>query len=191
MPLLIVLIFNSGVSGQEEINYCNRSFLKSLSKAVNDEDAQLKEIIISDRTTERFSITGKYFNVSTKGEHSDIRYIYIGRVNSCRAGGCSISGEIPAESDYEYFDYSIFFDSICTVRQVSVFNYQATHGHEITAKGWLRQFGGYNGDKEMQVGKEIDGISGATISVYGITTDVQQKVEILKIICQNNDKSLK
>jgi Na+-translocating ferredoxin:NAD+ oxidoreductase RnfG subunit len=102
-------------------------------------------------------------------------------VNSCRAGGCSISGNTPANMDSEYFDYYIFFDSAKTVKQVEVFNYQATHGYEITAKGWLKQFTGFSGKDSLVVNKDIDGISGATISVYAITSDVQEKTRMLKL----------
>ena len=47
-------------------------------------------------------------------------------------------------------------------------------------KGWLNQFIGYDGTKTLRVGKEIDSISGATISAYGITTDIQQKTFYLQ-----------
>ncbi|MFO7723182.1 MAG: hypothetical protein R6V49_08180 [Bacteroidales bacterium] len=41
-----------------------------------------------------------------------------------------------------------------------------------TAKRWLRQFIGYNGTSELVVGKNEDAISGATVSVQGITADI-------------------
>ena len=36
---------------------------------------------------------------------------YVGRVYSCRAGGCSIQMLNDPEGEYEYFDYFILFDS--------------------------------------------------------------------------------
>jgi hypothetical protein len=72
------------------------------------------------------------------------------------------------------------------VELVKIFNYAATHGHEVSAKGWLKQFAGYNGSDTLQVGKNVDAISGATISVYGITLDVQMKTILLKnYLCKN------
>lgn len=55
----------------------------------------------------------------------------------------------------------------------------ATHGHEVSAKGWLKQFIGYNGNESLQVGKNVDAIIGATISVYGITRDIKEKTVLL------------
>jgi hypothetical protein len=61
-----------------------------------------------------------------------------------------------------------------------VYNYEATHGHEITVKSWLNPFIGFDGTKTLRVGKEIDSIAGATISASGITDDIQVKTLILK-----------
>jgi len=62
---------------------------------------------------------------------------------------------------------------------VKVFNYQATHGHEITAKGWLKQFIGYTAKGNLNVGKTVDSISGATISVNGITSNIRMVTAVL------------
>ena len=63
---------------------------------------------------------------------------------------------------------------------VRVFNYAATHGQEVSVKRWLDQFAGHDGAEPLRVGKEIDAISGATISVYALVADVQEKTIILK-----------
>lgn len=80
----------------------------------------------------------------------------------------------------EYFDYCIYFDKDITVKTVKVTSYRATHGHEVTAKSWLKQFIGFSGKEELRPGKEIDAISGATISVYAITADIEHKTKVLK-----------
>ncbi|WP_234408600.1 FMN-binding protein [Marinilabilia salmonicolor] len=80
----------------------------------------------------------------------------------------------------EYFDYFILFDAEKSVQVVKVFNYQATHGYEITSRGWLKQFAGHDGSESLQVNKNIDAISGATISVQAITEDVQRQTSLLQ-----------
>ena len=62
---------------------------------------------------------------------------------------------------------------------VRVFNYAATHGQEVSVKRWLDQFAGHDGAKPLRAGKEIDGISGATISVNAIVADVNEKIIFL------------
>ena len=143
---------------------------------------KVKEISMSYSIKNEDYIQGKYFVVSDKKNVSQINYMYIGRVNSCRAGGCSISMDSNENFETEYFDYFILFDLECTVQLVRVFNYAATHGHEVSAKGWLKQFSGYNRTDTLEVGKNVDAISGATISVYAIAIDIQLKTEILNLL---------
>jgi hypothetical protein len=127
---------------------------------------------------------GSFYEVRGHSDHK-YKYAYLGRVNSCRAGGCSVHHFPEEVQNSEYFDYFVLFDSSCTVLFVKVYNYQASHGHEITAKGWLKQFVGYNGQNSLVAGKSIDAISGATISVNVITHDIEDKTNILRQLANN------
>ncbi|NJO92948.1 MAG: FMN-binding protein [Chloroflexia bacterium] len=141
-----------------------------------------EEIPIPNTFENDIKIEGKFFTIIDKNNVSQNRYVYIGRVNSCRAGGCSIPNESASNTESEYFDYYILFNDKIEVVLVKVFNYQATHGQEVTVKGWLKQFIGYKGNKNLQVGKDIDAIAGATVSVYAITADIEHKTNLLKQI---------
>lgn len=122
---------------------------------------------------------GKFFEVEINSDEHKIKYIYIGRVSTCRAGGCSGSSEPDTRSTSEFFDYYILYDANCKVRSVKVYNYQATHGQEISATSWLKQFIGYDGSHSLTGNKNIDAISGATISVFAISADVEAKTKRL------------
>ncbi len=102
--------------------------------------------------------------------------------------------EVSADDDFEYFDYYIIYDSSLKVEMIRVYNYQATHGHEIAGKGWLKQFIGYTGKTKLELGKNIDSISGATISANAITYSVQESnryLELLMPILKNTSQNLK
>ena len=177
----LILIFCVTVSlaslGQDEIDYQNKRLISSLKKNGISGFSQLEEI--SCNSYEQRELRGRFFKVPDNLQISEVKYVFVGRVNSCRTGGCSIPGHTPDNPESEYFDYFIFFDSQKTVKLVEVYNYQATHGYEITAKGWLKQFAGFSEKDTLVVNKDIDGISGATISVFAITTDIQIKTKIL------------
>lgn len=164
----------------EEINFNPRLLQKELSALIGGEDFQMKELQLPDSIVRNLRMNGKFFTIMCK--QSEKYLAYIGRVNSCRAGGCSIQMDSDYESEYEYFDYFILFNSQKKVAVVRVFNYEATHGQEIMVKGWLNQFIGFDGTKSLRVGKEIDSISGATISVGGIVADVQAKSYLIKTL---------
>ncbi len=178
--LILLLLIPFASFSQSEIDYQNKRFINSLKKNGITGFSQLEEI--SCNLKEYPELQGKFFRILNNSEISEVKYVFVGRVNSCRAGGCSNSGNSPANMESEYFDYYIFFDSAKTVKQVEVFNYQATHGYEITAKGWLKQFAGFSGKDSLVINKDIDGISGATISVYAITSDIQEKTRMLKTV---------
>ncbi len=123
---------------------------------------------------------GKFFEITTP-PRAAVKYVYIGRVNSCRAGGCTqAEAPTPEELESEYFDYFILFDPQVEIRAIRVYNYAASYGYEITAPGWLRQFVGYAGNSTLTVGKDVDAITGATVSVYAITADVEMHTRALK-----------
>jgi len=174
--LIFCLLTGFTAFAQNETDYQNKRLVASLKKNGIAGFSQLEEISCKSKLNPE--IQGKFFR--SKSEVSEMKYVYVGRVNSCRAGGCSNATKTQANLESEYFEYCIYFDSAKTVKQVEVFNYQATHGYEITAKGWLKQFTGFSGKDSLVVNKDIDGISGATISVYAITNDVQEKTRMLK-----------
>jgi len=178
--IVFCLIFGLAAFSQTEIEYQNKRLMSSLKKNGISELSGLTEMKITLQV--QVEQTGKFFKVNPWID-SEVKYVYVGRVKSCRTGGCSgPGGSIPESMESEYFDYFIFFDSAKTVKQVEVYNYEATHGYEITAKGWLKQFVGFSGNDMLLVNKDIDGITGATVSVYAITADIQEKTKILSWI---------
>ncbi len=185
MKLLILLLLNFGLAmSQAEIDYQPKSLGKTLHKAGIENLSLVEELTFPDSIRNAVTLRGKFFQIPS--EQSSFKYIYIGRVNSCRAGGCSVSNNIESGGS-EYFDYFILFDSKKTVQEVKVFNYQATHGQEVTVKSWLKQFIGHSEDQTLAVNKNIDGISGATISVYAITADIEAKTKLLNRICNSRN----
>lgn len=176
--LLTVTILTLSGFSNSEIDFLNKKINKEIPKIFNVKEFELSQIDNNNLSAITGS-KGKYFAI--KSNDILLGYSYVGRVNSCRAGGCSVSDEMSEERGYEYFDYFIVFDTEIKIMSVKVFNYQATHGHEITAKSWLKQFDNYNGSEQLVVGKNIDAISGATISTHAITYDIQNKSELLKL----------
>lgn len=179
--LLIVTCFISvaGV-GQTAIDYQHKATIRLLQKNGIAGFSEISVLPMPDSIQRQYRLKGKYYTINNNV--NDFKYMYIGRVNSCRAGGCSIAVDASQNTASEYFDYVILFNTNKAVQQVKVFNYQATHGQEICSKGWLKQFIGHSYSNPLEVNKNIDAISGATISVYAITFDVEIKTEILNKI---------
>lgn len=186
MIKLVIILFSFWFTADalvpKGIDYEDRTLQKEVSKFVGDDHIRLEELNVPARLFDPESVQGKFFRISQTSAKKNAKYAYVGRVNSCRQGGCSNPHLSLTVETPEYFDYVIVFDDKPAIQLVSVYNYQATHGQEVSTRGWLKQFQGYSGEKTLVVGKSIDGISGATVSVHGITADVQEKVRILKKI---------
>ncbi len=182
--LYIFIMLPCLVMAQPEVDYANKTLVKKLEKEGIDLQ-QLQEIPLSDPEAFAAGPGGKFF-VTGSTNVSQLHYIFVGRVNSCRSGGCSVAGNSGTNMSSEYFDYFILFDNKAEINLVHVFNYRATHGYEICSRGWLKQFSGYNGSGQLEVGKTIDGISGATKSVHAITSDVRRRTNQLQEILATN-----
>ncbi|OIP82453.1 MAG: hypothetical protein AUK44_07650 [Porphyromonadaceae bacterium CG2_30_38_12] len=177
---------------QTSIDYFPKSLQVELQKAVAGK-ADVKHIELSAEL-ERTLHQGRFYQIENPIAFSLVKYIYVGRVNTCRAGGCSLEhtyseaskgdANAASEEESEYFDYFIFFDAKATVQLVKIHNYQASHGEEVTSKSWLNQFKNYDGSKELVVGKNVDAISGATISVDATAFDIELRTTMLMSIIQ-------
>ncbi len=172
--LVFWLTFSSFYPYGDGLKLPEKKMHKAIAKLWKDKALTLQEV--DKKTTGLCLDNGRIFTVLE--QTSTLGYIFVGRVNSCRAGGCSIDAGDEA-IEFEYFDYFFVTDTSGKVKLVRVFNYRATHGHEIMSRGWLRQFVGYSGNEELLYGKDIEAISGATVSANAINDDIQEKVNCL------------
>lgn len=155
---------------------------KSIKKELNISEFNLKEIKLNDS----ISIKGKFFRIIQSSPVKSSFIVYNGRVNTCRAGGCTKTSTLNISENSEYFDYIILFNKKGEIQHINIYNYRATHGYEISANWWLKQFEGSNSKSSIAVNKNIDSISGATISVYAITDDIKEKLQILSKYLEND-----
>lgn len=86
-----------------------------------------------------------------------------------------------AKGRYDLFDYSIIYSDTLSVLGVRVTAYRSSHGGAICSKGWLKQFQGYDGE-EIKLGKDIDSVSGATVSATSMVADMQRCHHLMKTL---------
>jgi hypothetical protein len=78
-----------------------------------------------------------------------------------------------AKGRYDYFDYLLAYAPDLSVRGLTITVYRSSHGAAICQKKWLSQFKDYAGE-ELTLGKEIDAVSGATISATALVKDMKR-----------------
>lgn len=79
-----------------------------------------------------------------------------------------------AKSRSDVFEYMIVFTPTKIIKDIHLLTYREEYGGEIGSKRFLKQFFGKNSKSEMRLNKEIDGISGATISCQSITKSIKE-----------------
>lgn len=177
MPVF-VLAFLFITINRQPVDFQPPSLYRAIKKINNTSDFRMVEDSVFNSKHKNI-IDGKVYIIIQSQTLQIVKFAWVGRVETCRAGGCDAPAPGGFSGSAEYFDYFILFDAQKTVRLVKIFNYQATHGYEVSAKGWLKQFIGYESMKPVRVGHDIDAISGATISVYQLVADIEQITRLL------------
>lgn len=65
------------------------------------------------------------------------------------------------------------------LRDIDILVYREPYGGEVAYDAWRRQFRGKSSDDQLEVGRDIRGISGATISVHAVTLGVRRALSDL------------
>jgi Na+-translocating ferredoxin:NAD+ oxidoreductase RnfG subunit len=65
---------------------------------------------------------------------------------------------------FEKIDYAAALNAEGVVTSVRILKYRESHGHEVAGLDWLAQFEGGDATAKFKVGRDIDGITGATLS---------------------------
>jgi Na+-translocating ferredoxin:NAD+ oxidoreductase RnfG subunit len=85
---------------------------------------------------------------------------------------------------FEKIDYAVALSPAGAVLRVEVMKYRESHGHEVMAREWLAQFDGAVAASVLKVGKDIDGITGATLSCVHMTEGVRRVTRLIAALQQ-------
>lgn len=179
--IYLLLLANTVLCAQSSIDFRPKVLNKELKKITGVNDIELAELHLTKAQTNNLHM-GKFFTIDDQHVSSDVKYVYVGRANTCRMGGCSIASNNDKQSGHEFFDYYILYTAAAAIKTVKLYNYQASHGQEVTADSWLKQFRDYDGKQQLVAGKNFDAISGATVSVVATAAEIEHTTKLLLTI---------
>jgi len=104
--------------------------------------------------------------------------LVINNARGCKINGCKSTGG--GDAKYEDFWYGVIFDNDLKIKLVRVLEYSSDYGYEISSKNWLKQFKGFTGCDLRYGGREVDVISGATVSGKSIVSDLSNLCWLLQ-----------
>jgi len=80
--------------------------------------------------------------------------------------------------------YAVFYDANGSVVNSHIIRYREPIGGEVANRYWLKQFLGKSSKSDYQLGEEIDGISGATISVNAVTRGIHRSTFVVQYLLE-------
>ncbi len=77
------------------------------------------------------------------------------------------------------FSIRLLLDKHFVVRRAAVISYPWTHGRGVGRRSFASQFEGKGPEDAIEIGKDIDAVSGATISCDAMTRGVREAIKLL------------
>ena len=81
--------------------------------------------------------------------------------------------------EFEQFFLYTLFNEEGELIDIKILDYQSEYGYEVTSKWWLKQFTKKWG-QHFEYSKNIDAISGATVSVKSMIREMNMLQEVMK-----------
>ena len=169
----ITEMFRTGVGFSHGIE---KRINKNLNKYFEKEGFNKKTITVHDSILNN---TNSYFFRVDNHSKSRGAYMVITIANGCKVGGCDVEHKVDEEFE-QFWVYSLY-SSEAELLELKILDYQSEHGYEITSKWWLKQFVKHQ-NETYRYGKNIDGISGATISIKSMIREMNYLEQIMPVV---------
>ena len=168
MKVLLAFCFIALFAGSEKPELSkegSKKLNKLLSELYHDHKLQLDRLNLAGEDlsdTDILNSDGKWFAISEAEK-------VVGWLMTDRVWG-----------RYHEFEFAMVIDTNLIIKEVSVLNYPASHGNAVTGKSWLHGFTGFSPDSNPVYGKQIDALSGASISGPHLSESIAGALHILK-----------
>ena len=166
----------------------------SFPQQINDE---VKDILISTfgkNSTIKFAKYEIEKNAATKIEKQvkqkffDSSVYYYQIINNYKINGYALLDNVYGKS--LPITFLVLFDNAGNIISSQIVKYREQYGGSVKNPQWNEQFIGKNYSSSFEVGKEINSISGATISVNSVTKGIQKLTLLIKEIIEKKKKKI-
>ncbi len=105
------------------------------------------------------------------------------RIWKVAGGGWFVVDEVVGK--HEFITYAVGIDADGSVKRVEVLEYRESYGFEVAEQRWLTQFVGKGAASTLKLGKDVENISGATLSSKHLTDGVKRVMTLYALMLQN------
>lgn len=82
---------------------------------------------------------------------------------------------------HDLITYALALGADGKIRQVEILEYRESYGGEVRSAGWRRQFVGRSHADPVRIGRDIQNISGATLSCQHVTDGIRRLLAVYAI----------
>jgi hypothetical protein len=153
-------------------------------------DKKIKKEIKKTFKIDKFDVTIHKDTIRTADENivvfdiladTKVGFAILTKAKGCLSSGCTSTdiADHDKEGFYEQYYFLTIYNNLGSLLKVKILEYESNYGYEIASGGWLKQFKDRRvGD--LQINREIDGITGATISVKTLIQEINYQDLILE-----------
>jgi hypothetical protein len=105
------------------------------------------------------------------------------RVWKAADGGWFVVDEVVGK--HEFITYAVGINPNGSVKRVEVLEYHESYGFEVADAKWLNQFVGKGSESTLKLGKDVENISGATLSSKHLTDGVKRVMTMYALLLQH------
>ncbi|MBI1181136.1 MAG: FMN-binding protein, partial [Alphaproteobacteria bacterium] len=95
-------------------------------------------------------------------------------------GGWLIVDEVVGK--HEFITFAVGIDAAGAVKDIEIMDYRESFGDQVRNAAWRAQFVGKTNESKLKLGKDIQNISGATLSSKHITDGVRRLLATYEIV---------
>lgn len=121
-------------------------------------------------------------DITFAGSHTPTIIIYKARQNNRTIG---YAFEDTVIGKWGPIHYLLSIDTSGRVIDTIILDYQEIRGKPVAKRRFLRQYNGKSAENPVQLQKDIDGISGATISSRSLTDGIRKHLHLYRLIKQS------
>lgn len=162
--MVLVQLFICGLSIFSEISLLT-SYQNQIDKQIIKLELVASKNTISYHNRTSDDILFEFYEI--KSDEDLVGYLFLKEVLACNLNGCSsgIDENNELGTGKERFDLSVVTDTDFNIRNIKVLDYFSDYGYEICGKSYLKQYTNQSICFLSDEQNQIDGISGATISI--------------------------
>lgn len=140
---------------------------------------QAQQLLFGDQALTPVPLTLSAENVATIERESGTHY-YAGATRAWKAdnGMLFIDAVI---GKHDLITYALAVTNEGKVRQVEILEYREAYGGEVRGNGFRKQFVGRSHADPVQIGQDIQNISGATLSCQHVTDGIRRLLALYEL----------